>query len=815
MSFWLRFILKPIKTHFRVITLFGQQQCFSIFWLCCHVIIWPMVTTSLFLPSSTNQTNINNDNEEGSLNLFIVCCLGMLLDEVKQTAFTRETHFKWSIKDQQYRESFRVRWETIQQAKRFTDKQTISFEGRSHQTKKQPFSGTEALQSRKKTFQGFHWSFLCRWGYLGCYCELFCPSKVILGFSAFAAGLRQTLPIRSTVVFLQLPGVREALAALLTGVQLDASVDLHVRLELVGLPELAGAQQTRVGLFSGVHQPVPVEVLRSPEFFSTVITPVGFDPGVQQLVLLQLWRQQEASLADVTDERPVAVVLPHVVQVKVSLVEWLPADVAGELFVLAVALLMCPQCGAAAEALHTGFTAKRFDSAWPPSSFHPPLILSFVCTAVDQLLVFLQLTIVEKRLPTQITHEWLFHAMNQHMALQSPGAREALTTFITPGGRKRNNELNVVYLKVSPHFVCAPEGFYLFHLCILRFLCVVFLYLKFSLCCIIAPDGFSLFCLCTWRFVCVAFVYLKVSLCCNYCTWRFLPVVCVHVKFSNCWVACISCAPEGFLSAVEPQVSLEVVFESEAESTGLTHEGFIPGVDNAVLQQTHLTLEGFVTLAALEGPFVRVWPLVNSQIACCGEALPAGLAGEGPGTSMDRLVLSEVLLSDEALSADVTHKRLHFGVWHLVVAKGTWGGKSAIAGMALERRLLQSVGRLVHSELPQQSELSVALITAQQLVGVVLLGFPQLVVQLVSMQSPGLVETFVTGVAGEWFDVGWHVFVQLMLLMVTSVTELTEKPLLFVQLPPPPPLLILLLLLTQTCRQETDLLQLRQTRQHF
>lgn len=62
--------------------------------------------------------------------------------------------------------------------------------------------------------------------------------------------------------------------------------------------------------------------------------------------------------------------------------------------------------------------------------------------------------------------------------------------------------------------------------------------------------------------------------------------------------------PEWFLSVVEPQVSLEVVLEAEAEPTGLTHEGFLSRVDHPMLKQTHFTLEGLVALAALE------WPLL-------------------------------------------------------------------------------------------------------------------------------------------------------------------------------------------------------------
>ena len=51
---------------------------------------------------------------------------------------------------------------------------------------------------------------------------------------------------------------------------------------------------------------------------------------------------------------------------------------------------------------------------------------------------------------------------------------------------------------------------------------------------------------------------------------------------------------------MQPQVSLQVVLESEAQAAGLTHEGFFSGVDDGVLQQTHATLEGLVTLAAFE-----------------------------------------------------------------------------------------------------------------------------------------------------------------------------------------------------------------------
>lgn len=71
--------------------------------------------------------------------------------------------------------------------------------------------------------------------------------------------------------------------------------------------------------------------------------------------------------------------------------------------------------------------------------------------------------------------------------------------------------------------------------------------------------------------------------------------------------------------------------------------------------------------------------------------------------------------------------------------------------------------------------------------------------ELVALQRLRLVETFVTGAAGERLQVARSMFQQLVLLMETFVTELAEEPLLFVLLPPPPPLLLLLLLFAHTC----------------
>lgn len=462
-------------------------------------------------------------------------------------------------------------------------------------------------------------------------CETFAPRKNVFLFPRFAAGL-EALKVVSTVVFLELPGVGESPPTALTGVQLHPSVDLHVRLKLIGLSELPAAHNTLVGFLSGVDQQVAMVVLRRPELLAALFTLVRFDSSMQELVLLQLRHEQKTFLADAADVRPVATVLPHVVQVQVSQVEGLPAGAAGELFVLGVALLVRPQCGVAAEALQTDLTAEGLDAGRPPSPQHASSLLSLL-VVVDQLLVLLQLTVVEKRLPTEVAHERLLHTVNQHVCLQSPGTCEALSAFITP---------------------------------------------------------------------------------------------------------------ERLLSVVQAQVSLEVVLEAKTQPAGLTHEGLLSRVDHSVLQQAHLTLEGLVALAALVRPVLRVRPLVDAQIAGGGEALPAGGAGVRPGAGVDGLVLAEALLPCEAFPTDVAHEGLDLGVRHLVVPERGRGGEGAVADVALQRCFLQPVRRLMNSELPQQSELLVALVAAQQLVGVILLSLPQLVGQDVLLQSLGLVETFIT-----------------------------------------------------------------------
>ena len=93
------------------------------------------------------------------------------------------------------------------------------------------------------------------------------------------------------------------------GVQLNASMDLHVGLELVGLPEPPAAHAALVWLLPRVDQQVAVVVLWRPEFFATLLTAVRLDPSVQQLMLLKLRRQQEALVTDRADVRAVATVV--------------------------------------------------------------------------------------------------------------------------------------------------------------------------------------------------------------------------------------------------------------------------------------------------------------------------------------------------------------------------------------------------------------------------------------------------------------------------------------------------------------------------
>ena len=191
--------------------------------------------------------------------------------------------------------------------------------------------------------------------------------------------------------------------------------------------------------------------------------------------------------------------------------------------------------------------------------------------------------------------------------------------------------------------------------------------------------------------------------------------------------------------------------------------------------------------------------LVNAKVAGGGEALPTSLTHVRAGTGVNGLVLSEALLTCETLPADVAHEGLDFGVRQLVIAESTRGGEGAVAGAAAEWRLLEPVGGLVGSELSQQSELPVALVTTQQLVRVVLLRRPQLVAQLVFVQRGDFVETFITQAAWKRLQVTRRMFVQLMFLMKTFVTQFTEKTLLSVQLPPPPPLCFPLLVISQPC----------------
>lgn len=205
-----------------------------------------------------------------------------------------------------------------------------------------------------------------------------------------------------------------------------------MRLQLVGLAELPATHSALVRLLAGVHQQVAVVVLRRPELFAAVLAVVRFDTCVQKLVLLQLRCQQEAFVTDSADVWPVAAVLPQVVQVQVTQVEGFPTCVAGELFVLGVALLVRAQRAAAAEALWTDFTAERFDSGGPPPARLPAGLSPIATAAVNQLLVLLQLAVVEERLSAQVAHERLCHAVNKHVSLQSPGPREAFATLITP-----------------------------------------------------------------------------------------------------------------------------------------------------------------------------------------------------------------------------------------------------------------------------------------------------------------------------------------------------------------------------------------------
>lgn len=236
----------------------------------------------------------------------------------------------------------------------------------------------------------------------------------------------------STPVLLERSGLREASTAALAAVELHSRVHLHVCFHLIGLSEPAFTHGARVGPLPSVHQQVALVVLRGLELLAALLALVRLDSGVQQFVAFQLRWQQEAFVADGADVRPLAAVLPYVVEVEVAQVEGLPAGGTAELLVVGVALLVRPQGGAAAEGLQTELTAEGLGcGAAPPVRGAARLVL----VAVNKLLVLLQLTVVEEGLPAEVAHEGLLRTMDQHVGLQSPRSREALATFITPETR--------------------------------------------------------------------------------------------------------------------------------------------------------------------------------------------------------------------------------------------------------------------------------------------------------------------------------------------------------------------------------------------
>lgn len=176
------------------------------------------------------------------------------------------------------------------------------------------------------------------------------------------------------------------------------------------------------------------------ELLPTLLTFVRLDAGVQQFVAFQLRWQQEAFVADGADVGPLTCVLPQVVQVEVPQMEGFPTGGAAELLGRGMTLLVCPQGGGAAEGLQTNFTAEGFGGgAAPPVGGAAHLVF----VAMDNLLVFLQLTVVEKGLSTEVAHEWLLCTMDQHVGLQSPRSCEALITLIAPETRQETVQMEV------------------------------------------------------------------------------------------------------------------------------------------------------------------------------------------------------------------------------------------------------------------------------------------------------------------------------------------------------------------------------------
>ncbi len=236
--------------------------------------------------------------------------------------------------------------------------------------------------------------------------------------SALCCVERGFLKAVTAAVFLELPGVGEAVTAVVAGVQLHPGVDLHVRLQLVGLAELTAADLAFVRPLSSVEFSVSVKVVARPESFAALFARVPFLSGVQSHVLLQTAQLQESLPAHAAAVEPLLAVPPHVVDKRTFTVERLPTGSTDELVFICVAFLVSPQRTGARKTFVADGTAEGLQPSWSLS------LLTRCCllVPVHHLLVLQQFRVVKKCLSTKVTHKWFLGTVNKRVGLERPGS---------------------------------------------------------------------------------------------------------------------------------------------------------------------------------------------------------------------------------------------------------------------------------------------------------------------------------------------------------------------------------------------------------
>lgn len=164
-----------------------------------------------------------------------------------------------------------------------------------------------------------------------------------------------------TAVLPDLPWVREAPATLLAGVELLASVDLHVGLQLIWLVELPVTVQTFKWFLTRVDPQVSVEVSVGPEGLAALVAFVWFFTSVYSLMLLQTTGMEKSLPAHITNKGLLSWVASLMITERVFVMERLPTYAAVKLLVLTVTFFVEFEGTCGAETSQTYFATVRFN----------------------------------------------------------------------------------------------------------------------------------------------------------------------------------------------------------------------------------------------------------------------------------------------------------------------------------------------------------------------------------------------------------------------------------------------------------------------